>query len=186
VARPNEQTLRRCRTFLKAAASALSRLEDTSGVTPEAARRIGLVSLAAHASAIDRDVRLDFAYPSVCSTVLESGAVYARAKMRSLEFEQAIEFILEQLDNFACTQAEGPRKEFPPKCNCYVAHRRYRGEIAHVLLTGVSGRLSRVKIKDPSFHNWQGLFIAVREKCISDFPFCKGIATENATSGLQM
>jgi Ni,Fe-hydrogenase III large subunit len=36
----------------------------------------------------------------------------------------------------------------------------------------VSGRLSRVKIKDPSFHNWQGLSIAVRENDISDFPLC--------------
>jgi Ni,Fe-hydrogenase III large subunit len=29
-----------------------------------------------------------------------------------------------------------------------------------------------VKIKDPSFHNWQGVSIAVRENGISDFPLC--------------
>ena len=29
-----------------------------------------------------------------------------------------------------------------------------------------------IKIKDPSFHNWQGLSIAVRENGISDFPLC--------------
>jgi Ni,Fe-hydrogenase III large subunit len=85
-------------------ASALSRLEDTGSVRPEAARQIGLVGLAARASGIDRDVRIDFPYgmyryASVSSTVLESGDVYARAKMRSLEVDQSIEFILEQLDN---------------------------------------------------------------------------------------
>ena len=40
------------------------------------------------------------------------------------------------------------------------------------LLTNASGKLAQVKIKDPSFHNWQGLSIAVRENGISDFPLC--------------
>jgi Ni,Fe-hydrogenase III large subunit len=48
----------------------------------------------------------------------------------------------------------------------------HRGEIAHVLLTDANGRLAQVKIKDPSFHNWQGLALAVRENGISDFPLC--------------
>jgi Ni,Fe-hydrogenase III large subunit len=48
----------------------------------------------------------------------------------------------------------------------------HRGEIAYVLLTDPVGKLSQVKIKDPSFHNWQGLSIAVRENGISDFPLC--------------
>src|SRR5258708_8818617 len=48
----------------------------------------------------------------------------------------------------------------------------HRGEIAHVLLTDSDGRLAQVKIKDPSFHNWHGLALAVRENGISDFPLC--------------
>jgi Ni,Fe-hydrogenase III large subunit len=34
------------------------------------------------------------------------------------------------------------------------------------------GQLAQVKIKDPSFHNWHGLALAVRENGISDFPLC--------------
>jgi Ni,Fe-hydrogenase III large subunit len=158
-------------------ASALSRLEDTGAVTPEAARQIGLVGLAARASGIDRDVRVDFPYgmyryASVSSTVLESGDVYARAKMRSLEVEQSIEFILEQLDNLPAPKPKDREKNL--RANAIVASliEGHRGEIAHVLLTDVSGNLSRVKLKDPSFHNWQGLSIAVRESGISDFPLC--------------
>jgi NADH:ubiquinone oxidoreductase subunit D len=54
-------------------------------VTPEAALQIGLVGLAARASGIDRDVRIDFPYgmyrySNVSSTVLESGDVYAPGK----------------------------------------------------------------------------------------------------------
>jgi Ni,Fe-hydrogenase III large subunit len=158
-------------------ASALSRLEDTGAVTPEATRQIGLVGLAARASGIDRDVRVDFPYgmyryASVSSTVLESGDFYARAKMRSLEVEQSIEFILEQLDNLPAPKPKDREKNL--RANAIVASliEGHRGEIAHVLLTDVSGNLSRVKLKDPSFHNWQGLSIAVRESGISDFPLC--------------
>jgi len=158
-------------------ASALSRLEDTGAVTPEAARQIGLVGLAARASGIDRDVRVDFPYgmyryANVSSTVLESGDVYARAKMRSLEVEQSIEFILEQLDNLPAPKSKDREKNLRPNAIVVSLIEGHRGEIAHVLLTDVSGKLSRVKIKDPSFHNWQGLSIAVRENGISDFPLC--------------
>jgi Ni,Fe-hydrogenase III large subunit len=48
----------------------------------------------------------------------------------------------------------------------------HRGEIAHILVTDANGQLTQVQIKDPSFHNWQGLALAVRENGISDFPLC--------------
>jgi Ni,Fe-hydrogenase III large subunit len=60
----------------------------------------------------------------------------------------------------------------PPNCIAVSLTEGHRGEVAHVLLTDGSGKLSRVKIKDPSFDNWQGLSIAVRENGISDFPLC--------------
>jgi Ni,Fe-hydrogenase III large subunit len=48
----------------------------------------------------------------------------------------------------------------------------WRGEIAHAAITDDEGRLKRYKIKDPSFHNWFGLAMAVRKNGISDFPVC--------------
>jgi Ni,Fe-hydrogenase III large subunit len=48
----------------------------------------------------------------------------------------------------------------------------WRGEIAHVGVTDGDGRLCRVKVKDPSFHNWMGLAMALRGEEISDFPLC--------------
>ena len=48
----------------------------------------------------------------------------------------------------------------------------WRGEISHCLLTDGNGRISRYKVKDPSFHNWTGLAIALRNQEISDFPLC--------------
>jgi Ni,Fe-hydrogenase III large subunit len=48
----------------------------------------------------------------------------------------------------------------------------WRGAIGHVALTGADGRLSRYKVVDPSFFNWMGLALAMRNQQISDFPLC--------------
>ena len=48
----------------------------------------------------------------------------------------------------------------------------WRGEIMHVGITDGQGGFARYKIKDPSFHNWFGLALAMRSQEISDFPLC--------------
>ena len=48
----------------------------------------------------------------------------------------------------------------------------WRGEIVHSAVTDRRGRLIRYKITDPSFHNWFGLALALRNQQISDFPLC--------------
>jgi Ni,Fe-hydrogenase III large subunit len=58
-------------------------------------------------------------------------------------------------DSFALTLAEG-----------------WRGEICHCAITDSNGNLAHYKIKDPSFHNWMALALAVRKNEISDFPIC--------------
>ena len=45
-----------------------------------------------------------------------------------------------------------------------------RGEVSHCLITDDSGKVLRYKVKDPSFHNWNGLAMALRDTGISDFP----------------
>ena len=46
----------------------------------------------------------------------------------------------------------------------------WRGEICHVAITDARGAFARYKVVDPSFHNWQGLAMALRGGPISDFP----------------
>ena len=48
----------------------------------------------------------------------------------------------------------------------------WRGEICHVAITDAAGRFAPYKVVDPSFHNWIGLALALREQQISDFPLC--------------
>ena len=48
----------------------------------------------------------------------------------------------------------------------------WRGAVTHVAITDSKGRLAAYKVIDPSFHNWAGLAMALRDGRISDFPLC--------------
>jgi Ni,Fe-hydrogenase III large subunit len=146
-------------------------------VTAKQARAAGLVGLAARASGIGSDVRSDFPYgiyrySSISSPTLDSGDVYARTKLRTLEIENSIRFILEQLDHLPGPKQKSQLKDLKKNMFTIALNEGHRGEIANVLCTDANGQLVRAKIKDPSFHNWHGLALAVRENGISDFPLC--------------
>ena len=68
------------------------------------------------------------------------------------------------------------RKEIPlkPKENAFTISlvEGWRGEICHCAVTNELGELIKYKVKDPSFHNWLALALAVRRNEISDFPIC--------------
>jgi len=100
------------------------------------------------------------------------GDVASRASVRWLEIRQSIAFVLEQLDRLP----DGPTRAAagPMRNDALVVSlvEGWRGEIAHVGLTGADGRFLRYKITDPSFHNWLGLALALRDGDISDFPLC--------------
>jgi Ni,Fe-hydrogenase III large subunit len=159
------------------APSALARLEEIGAVTAEQARAAGLVGLAARASGVACDVRADFPYgiyrySSIPSPTLDSGDVYARAKLRALEIRNSIQFIFEQLENLPAPKPKAPLKNLAKNAFTIALTEGHRGEIAHVLFTNADGEISQLKIKDPSFQNWHGLALAVRENGISDFPLC--------------
>ena len=61
-----------------------------------------------------------------------------------------------------------------PKPNSFVLSliEGWRGEICHCAITDNDGELILYKVKDPSFHNWLALALAVRNNEISDFPIC--------------
>ena len=48
----------------------------------------------------------------------------------------------------------------------------WRGQICHVAITDRNGQFACYKVVDPSFHNWIGLMMALRDQQISDFPLC--------------
>jgi Ni,Fe-hydrogenase III large subunit len=57
-----------------------------------------------------------------------------------------------------------------PSSLAITVNEAWRGEVSHCVLTDDAGRILRYKVKDPSFHNWNGLAMALRNTGISDFP----------------
>lgn len=157
--------------------SVQSRFENTGVLSREAAEALGIVGLAQRASGIERDTRHDFPsgiYRSARIPIATwpTGDVFARAMMRWLEIERSAQFVIDQLHLLH----HGPIKveSGPLAADSLVVSlvEGWRGQICHVAITNHEGRFTRYKVVDPSFHNWIGLALALRDQQISDFPLC--------------
>jgi Ni,Fe-hydrogenase III large subunit len=155
----------------------MARFEDTGRVTRDLAAELGLVGPVARASGVRRDVREThpagiYQLVHIPLSTVESGDVFARAYVRWLEIERSIEYIRSQLGELPRGAA---RRDCPsPERACVAVSlvEGWRGEICHVAMTDDLGRFSAYKVVDPSFHNWTGLVMALRDQQISDFPLC--------------
>jgi Ni,Fe-hydrogenase III large subunit len=98
--------------------------------------------------------------------------VLARARIRWNESLAALDFITASLDTLAAGNILIPCGM--PRRERLVAAlvEGWRGEICHVAITDPAGAFLHYKIKDPSFHNWNGLAMSMRNGQISDFPLC--------------
>jgi Ni,Fe-hydrogenase III large subunit len=157
--------------------SVLGRLDHTGTVEKEWAQSIGMVGPAARACGLDVDTRSQFPYGAykyihLPLITLSSCDVFARARMRSLEIDESLRFIFDQLENLPSGSVQSEKYAVYPNNGVVSLTEGWRGEIAHCVFTNSKGRWKRYKIKDPSFHNWYGLGLALRNEAISDFPLC--------------
>jgi Ni,Fe-hydrogenase III large subunit len=157
--------------------SVLGRLDHTGTIASPWAQSIGLVGPAARASGLDTDTRSQFPYGAykyihLPLITLSSCDVFARARIRSLEIDESLRFIFDQLENLPAGTVQSEMKEMRPDSGVVSLTEGWRGEIAHCAFTNEQGKWKRYKIKDPSFHNWYGLSLAMRNEAISDFPLC--------------
>jgi len=160
-----------------ASPSARNRTDGTGVVSRDVCLALGLVGPAARACGVSRDVRRDhptgvFRFVHVPTVTGESGDVFARAWVRYLEAERSAAFVARELRALPAGAVRTPCPPPAPGRLVVSLMEGWRGEIAHVAVTGGDGRFSRYKIADPSFHNWMGLALAMRGGQISDFPLC--------------
>jgi len=140
---------------------------------------LGMVGPVARASGIGRDVRHDHplgAYRDLAFVIPtgNEGSVYSRAMQRWLEIDQSAQFIdawLEDPGTDECLAPEQPARLAPGQLTVSLVE-GWRGEVCHIALSGKGGSLARYKLVDPSFHNWYGLAMAMRDQAILDFPIC--------------
>jgi Ni,Fe-hydrogenase III large subunit len=162
---------------LFSSASVLERFEQTGVIGKDTALEIGMVGPAARASGVVIDARSDhpfdaYEYFTVHKLTLDSGDVFARAYIRYIEIQHSIKIIKEQLNNLPEGELKSKSNTLQNDSLLVSISEGWRGEIVHVIITDSSCNLKRVKIKDPSFHNWFALALAVQEEGISDFPLC--------------
>jgi Ni,Fe-hydrogenase III large subunit len=156
--------------------SVRARFEGCGVVSRVDARQLGLVGPAGRACGIPYDVRRSF--PSERYGSLEiperaetTGDVWARAKVRADEVMQSIAIIetllAEAVETRVIDAADLP---LAPDSVVVTLLEAWRGEASHCILTDAAGGIRHYKVKDPSFHNWNGLSMSLRNTGISDFP----------------
>jgi Ni,Fe-hydrogenase III large subunit len=158
--------------------SVMERFESTGTIESDVCEEIGMVGVAARACGRSIDVRHDFPfgiYRFVHIPVMTAhyGDVNSRAFVRWLELQRSADFVAHQLHVLPATPIRTDVSG-PLAADVIVASliEGWRGEICHVAITDAGGRLARYKITDPSFHNWFGVALALRNGQISDFPLC--------------
>ncbi|MBI3189507.1 MAG: hydrogenase [Ignavibacteriales bacterium] len=163
--------------FLFSSTGALTRFEHTGTVSKDFSQQIGLVGIAARSAGVELDTRIHFPYGAyryspVSLITLSSGDVFARARLRALEIDESLRFILEQFERLPDGEIRDDVGNLAVNSGVISIVEGWRGEVVHTAITGEKGNIIQYKIKDPSFNNWYGLSLALRETPISDFPLC--------------
>jgi Ni,Fe-hydrogenase III large subunit len=157
--------------------SVQARFEDVGALLPETCEALGLVGVAARACGVPRDVRHEhpsgiYRFAQIPVSSWNTGDVFARAYVRWLEIQRSAAFVKDQLSALPAGPIRSPVGSPAPDRVVASLVEGWRGEICHVALTDAQSRFARYKVVDPSFHNWMGLAMALREQEISDFPLC--------------
>ncbi len=162
--------------LLFSTSSVRSRFEDCGVVSRSDAEKLGLVGPAGRACGIPYDARRCFPTEyygnlDIPENAEPTGDVYARAKVRADEILQSIELIQSMLNDPVETECvESGNVSLAASSLVVAINEAWRGEASHCVLTDGAGKILRYKVKDPSFHNWNGLSLSLRDTGISDFP----------------
>lgn len=163
----------------------VDRFTGTAALATENAREIGVLGYVARASGVDVDARRDHPFhqatTAVRSAVRTEGDVLARFLVRAEEVRASVELLGALLPGLTAgpvvAAAPGPGEwpgEGPGAASGAASGiglvEGWRGTIAHRVEVGADGRLTRLKVVDPSFLTWPALPVALRQTIVADFP----------------
>ena len=154
------------------------RLKGVGTVPSALADEIGLVGLAARASGLGCDLRRlaggVYERHPIATCVESDGDCWARTRLRIAEVGRSLAWLssVTEASDFAWKPTRAQIGPLAPRHLVVTMTEGSRGEVVHALETDSDGGLAHYKVQDPSFRNWLGLALAVRENEISDFPVC--------------
>ncbi len=157
--------------------SVMARFEGMGALSRQLAIDLGLVGPAARACGLEHDIQADFPvghyrFSQVPVSTWDTGDVFARAFVRWLEIQRAAEFVRDGLSALPEGSVRAESRSPRPNRIAVALVEGWRGAICHVAVTDQQGDIEHAKVVDPSFHNWIGLAMALRNNPISEFPLC--------------
>ncbi|MFC5525792.1 NADH-quinone oxidoreductase subunit C [Rhodanobacter ginsengisoli] len=151
------------------------RFLGTGRLTLEQARRLGAIGLAARASGVPRDLRLDqpWAPYDQCPPVLATrpeGDVAARVQVRFDETLDSLRLCRQLLDSLPPGALAVDVPAAPAGQWGLGLVEGWRGPVMVALETGPEGSIRRCHPHDPSWQNWPLIEVAMLGNIIPDFP----------------
>ncbi len=144
-------------------------------VTPELARRLGVVGLVARASGQAHDWRAAWRMPpydalSVTPVVRMQGDVAARVAVRFDEVSESLRLCRDLLAALPSGAIGEPLGEVHAGELAIGGVEGWRGPVLVGLRASRDGRVVRCHPHDPSWHNWPALEYAIIDNIVPDFP----------------
>lgn len=157
--------------------SLYNRLSGTGFLSPEIIRDLGVIGIPARASGMKIDARKDHPYSGYDKlhfdiATRDTSDVHARLKIRVLEVFESFRLIEEALRRLGAGTLPEIKKDIAFRKNSFAVSvvEGWRGDIVYFAATDMNGEISRVKIRDASFLNWQAFPHAVLGEMVPDFP----------------
>ena len=138
---------------------------------------LGVVGTVGRASGLDFDARI--AHPTVplvegfSPAVQDDGDVLARFRVRVDEVRASLDLLAHYVAAAGALDdvARPPERLLGPHPSSGVGIAEgWRGAIVHRVEADGAGRLTRVKVVDPSFFNWPALPVSLADTIVPDFP----------------
>jgi Ni,Fe-hydrogenase III large subunit/Ni,Fe-hydrogenase III component G len=153
------------------------RLTGTAVLPYAEATALHTVGFVARASGVDSDARRDHPFVELgdaLTVVTEpAGDVLARFRLRAREIEASaalVRSLAAGAGDGAGDWGSGRRHEPDGPGTGLGVVEAWRGRLVHRVELGPDGRLTRVKVVDPSFFNWPALPVALADTIVPDFP----------------
>ncbi len=160
-------------------ADILDRYETTGKIRLDTVKELSLVGIVARASGLKTDTRANMPYLNYADVpfdimTMTEGDAYARAMLRTKEAGQSIrimDYLLSKIENLKGKAIYNNSKSNPKPYDYAVSSiEGHRGNITYFVMAGEDDKPFRVKVRDPSFVNWQSIQLAVLGDIVADFP----------------
>ena len=170
-----EQVVSNLRSIYAEHAGLQDRFREAGRLETSLAEKLGAIGLAARASGIPRDLRVDHPWPPYDRlipkpVVQTAGDVAARVQVRFDEIFESVRLCRALLEGISAGSIQIPVPLAESAMPGIGLIEGWRGPVMIALETGPDGSIRRCHAHDPSWQNWPLLEYAILGNIVPDFP----------------